>query len=37
LIFLQLIRVFLIFVNGVSIANVKVYLGFHGDKQVVEH
>jgi len=37
LIFLQEINISLIFVNGVSITNAKVYQGFHNDKKVEEH
>jgi len=37
LIFLQVIRVFCIFVNGGSMTNAKVYQGFHGNKKVEEH
>jgi len=34
LIFLQVIRVFKIFVDGGSMRNAKVYRGFHDDKKV---
>jgi len=37
LIFLQVSRVFLIFVNEGSMAKAKVYQGFHDDKSVEEH
>jgi len=37
LIFLQVIRVFKIFVNGGSMTNAEVYQGFHDDKNVEEH
>jgi len=36
LVFLHVIRVFLIFVNGSFMTNVKVYQGFHDDKKVEE-
>jgi len=37
LIFLQAIHVFSIYVNRGSMANMKVYQGFHDDKKVEEH
>jgi len=37
LIFLQVIRAFLIFVNGGSMTNTKVYQGFLDDLKVEEH
>jgi len=37
LIFLQVIRVFKIFVNGGFMTNAKVYKGFHSDKKSDEH
>jgi len=37
LISLQVSRVILSFVNGVSMKNAKVYQGFHDDKKVEEH
>jgi len=37
LIFLQVIRVFFIFVNGCSMTDTKVYQGFQDNKKVEEH
>jgi len=37
LIFLQVICVFQILVNGASMTNVEVYQGFHNDKMFDEH
>ena len=33
----SLIRVFKIFVEGCSMTNAKVYMGFHDDKKIEEH